>query len=57
MHSSVFSKHVQQWVDEETCTLPLISICVLVTLWTVRRNRGWSCKHECNLSTLCCAWA
>lgn len=36
---------------------PLIYTCVLITLWTVSRNRGWSCKHECNSSTLCCAWA
>lgn len=35
----------------------LIYVCILVTLWTVSRKRGWSCKHEDNLSTLCCAWA
>lgn len=28
---------------------PLIYICVLIPLWTVSRNRGWSCKHECKL--------
>lgn len=36
---------------------PLIYICILVTLWTASRKRGWSSKHECNLSTLCYAWA